>query len=111
MAETTGTKEPMHPGEVLAAEFLEPHELTAYELAHELGVDPARIYKIVKGERGITADTALRLGRFFDTSALLWLNLQAHYDLRMAEREEGTRESLENIRSVTARDHAPGDET
>lgn len=107
MSATDETYEPIHPGEILAEEFLKPYELTAYGLAQELGVNASRIYKIVEGERSITADTALRLGRFFDTTALLWLNLQAHYDLRMAEREEGTRESLERIRSVKERDREP----
>lgn len=110
MSQETELYEPMHPGAILAEEFMAPRELTAYELAQELGVDPGRIYKILRGERSITADTALRLGRFFDTTALLWLNFQAHYDLRMVERDEGTRQSLEGIRSVTTRDLEP-DET
>lgn len=107
MAQTINKYEPIHPGEILTEEFLEPYDLTAYGLAQELGVDPARIYKIVEGERGITADTALRLGRFFDTSAQFWLNLQARYDLQMAERDEGTSDSLKHIRSVKVRDRVP----
>ena len=74
------------PGEILAEEFLKPMGLTQHRLAKDIGVPPRRINEIVKGQRGITADTALRLGRFFGTSAQFWLNLQAHYDL---EQEEG----------------------
>ena len=81
---------PMTPGRFLEMEFLEPLGLTAYALAKALGVDPPRIYKIVSGERGISADTALRLARFFGTSAQYWLNLQNRYDLQIAEEEAGT---------------------
>jgi len=80
---------PMTPGRFLEMEFLEPLGLTAYALAKALGVDPPRIYKIVSGERGISADTALRLARFFGTSAQYWLNLQNRYDLQIAEEEAG----------------------
>ena len=80
---------PMTPGRFLEMEFLEPLELTPYALAKAIGVDPPRIYKIVAGERGITADTALRLARFFGTSAQYWLNLQNRYDLEVAEEEVG----------------------
>ena len=70
-------------------EFLEPLKMTPYALAKAIGVDPPRIYKIVSGEREITADTALRLARFFGTSAQYWLNLQNHYDLERAEERDG----------------------
>jgi addiction module HigA family antidote len=80
---------PMHPGRVLELEFLEPLELTPYRLAKDIGVDPPRVYKIVHGEQAITADTALRFGRYFGTSAEFWLNLQAHYDLEVAEDRSG----------------------
>jgi addiction module HigA family antidote len=80
---------PMHPGRFLEIEFLEPLGITPYALAKALGVDPPRIYKIVAGERGITAGTALRLARYFGTSAQYWLNLQTHYDLEIAEDEMG----------------------
>jgi addiction module HigA family antidote len=80
---------PMHPGRFLELEFLEPLGMTQYALAKALGVDPPRIYKIVAGERDITADTALRLGRYFGTSAQYWLNLQNRYDLEEAEEEVG----------------------
>jgi addiction module HigA family antidote len=91
---------PMHPGRFLKLEFLDPLGITPYALAKALGVDPPRIYKIVAEERGITADTALRLARYFGTSAQYWLNLQTHYDLEIAEDEVGTR--LEDIRPLTA---------
>lgn len=78
---------PIHPGRVLELEFLEPLEMSAYELAKGVGVDPPRIYKIVKGERGITGDTALRLARYFGTSPEFWINLQARHDLEMARYE------------------------
>ena len=76
---------PIHPGEVLLADFLEPLELTQYRLAQDISVPPRRINEIVHGVRAITADTALRLARYFGTSERFWLNLQAAYDLRVAE--------------------------
>jgi antitoxin HigA-1 len=72
---------PVHPGEVLLADFLEPFELSQYRLAKGLSVPPRRINEIVLGKRAISADTALRLARFFGTSARFWLNLQTAYDL------------------------------
>jgi addiction module HigA family antidote len=83
------TYAPVHPGEILLEELIEPHGLTAYALARELRMPKPRIYDIVRGERGISADTALRLARFFGNSAQFWLNLQSHYDLEVAEREVG----------------------
>lgn len=74
------------PGEILQEDFLKPLGLSQYRLAKDIGVPPRRVNEIVKGERGITADTALRLGRYFNMSAQFWLNLQSHYDL---EREQG----------------------
>jgi addiction module HigA family antidote len=75
------------PGEILAEDFLKPMGLSQYRLAKDIGVPARRINEIVKGERAITADTALRLGRFFKMSAQFWLNLQSHYDLEiMADR-------------------------
>ena len=68
------------PGEILAEEFLKPMELTQYRLAKDIGVPPRRINEIVKGLRAITADTALRLGKYFGTTPQFWLNLQTHYD-------------------------------
>jgi antitoxin HigA-1 len=69
------------PGEILQEDFLKPFGLSQYRLALDIGVPPRRINEIVKGERAITADTALRLGRYFKMSAQFWLNLQSHYEL------------------------------
>lgn len=80
---------PMKPGRYLELEFLEPLGITAYALAKAVGVDPPRMYKIVAGERAISADTALRLARYFGTSPQYWLNLQNHYDLEVAEERSG----------------------
>jgi addiction module HigA family antidote len=77
---------PIHPGEILKAEFLNEMDLSAYALAQALHVPANRITHIVNGERAITADTALRLSRFFGTTAEFWLNLQLHYDLTVAQR-------------------------
>ncbi len=79
----------MHPGRLLELEFLEPLGITPYQLAKEIGVSPSRVYAIVRGERSITADTALRLARYFGTSAQYWLNLQNHYDLEVEEDRAG----------------------
>ena len=72
---------PVHPGEVLLADFLEPLALSQYRLAHDVSVPPRRINEIVHGTRAITADTALRLARYFGTTDRFWLNLQARFDL------------------------------
>ena len=72
---------PVHPGEVLLEDFLRPLGLTQYRLAKALSVPPRRINEIVHGSRAVSADTALRLARFFGTSARFWLNLQTGYDL------------------------------
>jgi addiction module HigA family antidote len=72
---------PVHPGEVLMEEFLGPMELSQYRMVKDIGVPPRRINEIVHGNRAVTADTALRLARYFGTSARFWLNLQAQYDL------------------------------
>jgi addiction module HigA family antidote len=79
------------PGEILAEEFLKPMRITQYRLAKDIGVPPRRINEIVKGQRAITAGTALRLGRFFAMAPEFWLNLQSHHDLeqeRLADRLE-----------------------
>ncbi|HEY67494.1 MAG TPA: HigA family addiction module antidote protein [Thermoflexia bacterium] len=83
--------EPIHPGEILLEEFLKPMGISQYRLAKDIGVHPRRINEIVHGKRSITADTALRLSRYFSLSERFWLNLQARYDLevekeRLAER-------------------------
>lgn len=75
---------PIHPGDILRTEFLEPLKLSQNQLALELRVPVTRISEIVKGKRAITAETALRLGRYFNTSADLWLGLQQQYDLDVA---------------------------
>ena len=75
---------PIHPGEILLTEFLEPMGVSQYRLAKDIGVTPRRINEIVHGRRAITADTALRLGRFFTMEAQFWLNLQTHYDMELA---------------------------
>ena len=76
---------PLHPGEVLREEFLKPLALGAIAVARACGVPRTRIERILREETGITADTALRLGRYFGTSAGLWINLQARFDLASAE--------------------------
>ncbi|TKR26856.1 HigA family addiction module antidote protein [Cellulomonas hominis] len=80
---------PIHPGEVLQEDFLDGFRITQHRLAVSIGVPPRRINEIVHGKRGVSADTALRLGRFFGTSAQFWLNLQARYDLDVAEDRVG----------------------
>ena len=74
---------PIHPGEILMEEFLDPMAITQHKLAVSIGVPPRRINEIVHGKRRITADTALRLGRFFGVTAQFWINLQSHYDLEV----------------------------
>jgi addiction module HigA family antidote len=76
---------PIHPGEILRSEFLEPMGISQYRLAKDISVPPRRINEIVHGKRSITADTALRLGRFFGMSPQFWLNLQTRYDLEVTE--------------------------
>lgn len=80
-----GKLKPVHPGEVLQEEFLEPMQLSQNRLALEMGVPARRVNEIVLGKRGITADTALRLGRYFGVSPQFWLGLQMDYDLDVAE--------------------------
>ena len=75
--------EPIHPGEILMEEFLEPLGISQYRLAKDISVPPRRINEIVHGKRSITADTALRLARFFGTTERFWLNLQVRYDLEV----------------------------
>ena len=74
---------PIHPGEILREEYLEPLGITQHRLAVEIGVPPRRINEIVHGKRRITADTALRLARYFGTSDRFWVNLQSRYDLEV----------------------------
>jgi len=76
---------PIHPGEILMEEFLQPMGISQYRLAKDISVPSRRINEIVHGKRSITADTALRLGRFFSMSPQFWLNLQTRYDLEVTE--------------------------
>jgi antitoxin HigA-1 len=76
---------PPHPGETIREDYLTPLGMSVSQLARALGIGAARLNEIVRGRRGITADTALRLARYFGTSAEFWLNLQSLYDLRMAQ--------------------------
>ncbi len=81
---------PIHPGEILDTEFMQLLKLSQNALAKELGVSPRRINEIVHGKRAVTADTAMRLGLFFGTSAQFWLNLQAHYELDCIKYDQET---------------------
>jgi len=81
------TLSPIHPGEILLEDFMKPLGLSQYRLAHDIGVTPIRISQIVNGQRAITVDTAMRLARYFGTSAAIWLRLQVRYDLEVAEQE------------------------
>lgn len=80
---------PIHPGEILLEEFMKPLEISQYKLAKDLHVSPMRISEIINGKRSITADTAIRLGRYFKMEAKFWINLQASYDLEKAMIETG----------------------
>lgn len=91
---------PVHPGEILLEEFLNPLGVSQYQLAKELSVPPRRINEIVHGERRITADTALRLARYFGTSERFWMNLQARYDLEVEKDRLGA--VLDGIRPLSA---------
>ena len=77
--------DPIHPGEILMEDFLKPYNISQYRLAKDINVPPRRINEIVHGKRAITANTALRLAKFFGTSAELWLNLQSSYELNIQE--------------------------
>jgi addiction module HigA family antidote len=79
------TLSPIHPGEVLLEDFMKPFGLTQYRLAHDIGVAPIRISQIVNGQRAISVDTAMRLARYFGTSAAVWLRMQVRYDLELAQ--------------------------
>jgi len=79
--------EEIHPGEILLEDFLKPLHITARRLASDIDVSPSRISELLNGRRPITADTALRLGLFFNMEPRFWLNLQSEYDMRMAMRE------------------------
>ena len=78
--------DPIHPGEILMEDFIQGFGITQNKLAVAIGVPPRRINEIVHGKRGITADTAVRLAKYFGTSAEFWMNLQSHYELRIERR-------------------------
>ena len=88
---TGRTIPPIHPGEVLLEEFLKPLGVSQYRLAKDINVDPRRINEIVLGKRAITADTALRLSRYFGTTERFWMNLQARYELEIQREQLGDR--------------------
>jgi len=94
------TLSPIHPGEVLREEFLQPLGITQYRLAKETSVPPRRINEIVLEQRGISADTALRLAKFFGTSEMFWLNIQAQYDLDVQRQKLGSQ--LSEVRPLKA---------
>lgn len=97
---TTDLVDPIHPGEVLMEDFIKGFEITQNKLAVAIGVPPRRINEIVHGKRRITADTALRLARYFGTSPEFWLNLQSHYDLRIERRNLAAIDAIEPLQSV-----------
>ena len=80
---------PIHPGEILLEEFLNPMDISQYRLSKDISVDPRRINEIVHGQRAISADTALRLGYYFGMTPQFWLNLQSHYDLELLAMTNG----------------------
>jgi len=91
----------VHPGEILKLDFLAPLGITGYRLAKDIGVPQTRISQIVRGMRPITLDTAVRLGRYFNTSPQFWLNLQTHYDLE--ELRLGSMAEYDRIRPIKDR--------
>jgi antitoxin HigA-1 len=91
---------PVHPGEILLEEFLRPLDVSQYQLAKDLGVPARRINEIVHGQRRISADTALRLARYFGTSERFWMNLQGRYDLEIEKDRLGA--ALDGIRPLSA---------
>jgi addiction module HigA family antidote len=101
--------DPIHPGEILQEEFMTPLELSANALAAEIGVPVTRVWEILRGRRGVTANTALRLARFFGTTPELWLGLQAEFDLRTARRQVGAQidEQIEPAREVKPGEYQP----
>jgi antitoxin HigA-1 len=97
------TLPPMHPGEMLREEFLKPMQLTPYRVAKACGVPRTRIERIAREELGITADTALRLAKFFGTTPAFWMNLQTRYDIHTAERAiAGDLKTIETFKGEAA---------
>jgi addiction module HigA family antidote len=91
---------PLHPGEVLREEFMEPLKLTAYTLAARIDVPRPRLERIIREKNGISADTALRLGAYFHTTPEFWLNLQSKFELETARREKGIAHKLHKIEGM-----------
>lgn len=104
----TKTMSPVHPGEVLMEDFLRPLNLSQTRLAAAIAVSPRRINEIVLGKRAITADTSLRLAKFFGCSDRFWMNLQVHYDLE--SQSDRIAEALQGIIPLASRPLAPGTE-
>ncbi len=98
--ETETVMPPVHPGEILLEEFLKPLEVSQYQLAKEISVPARRVNEIVHGQRRISADTALRLARYFGTSERFWMNLQTRYDLEIVKDRLG--EALDEIHPLSA---------
>ena len=93
---------PLHPGEMLAEHFIAGYEgLTAYRVALDMGLRPPVVYELVSGKRSVTAPLALRLGRYFGTSAQFWINLQTRYDLKLAEARFGAK-VREQVKPIAA---------
>ncbi|MEW6416719.1 MAG: HigA family addiction module antitoxin [Nitrospirota bacterium] len=88
----------IHPGEILKEEFLDPMGVTVYRLSRETGLSQTRLSQIIKGERSITAETALKLGKFFNVPAEFWMNLQSLYDIEEAQKQY--RKELKSIHSI-----------
>jgi addiction module HigA family antidote len=97
--ENMGELRNIHPGEVLSEEFLKPMGITAYRLSKDIGIPQTRISEIIHGRRRVTADTALRLSKYFGTSARFWMGLQDDYDLE--EQQESIADELKEIKTVS----------
>jgi antitoxin HigA-1 len=97
---------PVHPGEVLREEFLKPNGMTVNALAKALHLTASRVNEIARGQRGITAETALRLEQYFGASAQFWMNLQSAYDLRSAAQSAATRKAVRAIAPLEAHEEA-----
>jgi addiction module HigA family antidote len=93
---------PVHPGEILLEEYLKPLRISQNKLGRDLNVPPQRINEIVRGQRAITVDTALRLARYFHTTPQFWLNLQAHYDLEIAQKTRLVERGIKEVREREA---------
>lgn len=93
--------DPVHPGIILIEDYMKPLGLSQYRVATDIGVSPLRISEIVRGKRAVTADTAMRLARYFGTTAGIWMRLQAQFDLEVAERAHG-QEITEQVAALTA---------